>query len=136
MKINLDTFEPEFIQDPESASIPQKNNCCECPFVKTSVRGFTTHDPARRGTYHGASGVLNSVGAGDITEKFPCHVNPTRICEGHRRMKINLKEPSTHKECFDTWEEIKEHHVINGSVYDKLFTTEAYACTSVNSEIL
>ena len=117
MEINSEEIEI-FEEYPIRVSIPQKSKCKECPFSRKSERGATTYAPERKGTFHGASGVLSSVGAGNPDVKFPCHLNTTKICEGHRRMRVNLEEAGKHKDCFDTYNELQDHHVFKKGSYN------------------
>lgn len=93
--------------------------CDNCPYRRDSLRGEITFSEDRKGTLDGTNGLIGSIltksnhichkkikngmACAERAEKFPCN--------GLKRVLVNIEAPGTYKECFDSVDELKNHHV-------------------------
>lgn len=90
--------------------------CNDCPFRRTTQRGYTTCDPARQGTLDACDGLLTTIA---IQHPQTCHKHLGKIrehfsdfpCRGVQQFFRNQKAPGTHPKIFDNVSQFLEHHV-------------------------
>ena len=83
--------------------------CNECPYKRTSERGFTSFREEARGTIEGTVGIVFAHKEGPVI----CHKTyktSRSLCRGSLMFSANLETKDQCKEVFNTEEEMMIHH--------------------------